>query len=284
MDVREERLILPLLASSLIHVVVIAAASLSFNAQPRFTERDLLRVTVIDFVRPSEEKSTVTEKQTAPAATPARSDAAPQKLRPREPIPNKSAVEPKRPALAAPEPPAVEEPSKPSKRSELPEPSTLPPPSAAPSFISPSLPGSGASDGPGSLSSDSAAGTRPGPGISPGGGFGATSGSRHGSGPAGLDGQPGPIRTNRQARPIETARASYPPMALRMGLEGDVVLKIEVDAEGKVTRAEVVKSAGAGFDDEALKAVKDSRFEPAEQDGKKVAAAFTYIYRFRLRK
>ncbi|HWO40657.1 MAG TPA: energy transducer TonB [Candidatus Eisenbacteria bacterium] len=83
---------------------------------------------------------------------------------------------------------------------------------------------------------------------------------------------------------MQTARASYPPMALRMGLEGDVVLRIEVDAEGNVTRAEVIKSDGAGFDEEALKAVKQSRFEPAEQDGKKVPAEFTYIYRFRLRK
>ena len=38
------------------------------------------------------------------------------------------------------------------------------------------------------------------------------------------------------------------------------------------------------FDDEALKAVKQSRFEPAQKDGKNVLAEFTYIYRFRLRR
>ena len=73
-------------------------------------------------------------------------------------------------------------------------------------------------------------------------------------------------------------------MALRMGLEGDVTLRIEVDTEGKVTRTEIVKSGGAGFDEEALKAVKQARFEPAHKDGKKVPAEFTYIYRFRLKK
>ena len=41
---------------------------------------------------------------------------------------------------------------------------------------------------------------------------------------------------------------------------------------------------GPGFDEEALKAVKQSRFEPAQKDGKNVPAEFTYIYRFRLRK
>jgi protein TonB len=73
-------------------------------------------------------------------------------------------------------------------------------------------------------------------------------------------------------------------MSLRAGLESDVTLKIEVDSHGNVTRAEITKSGGGGFDEEALKAVKQSRFEPAQHDGQPVAAEFTYIYRFRLRR
>ena len=71
-------------------------------------------------------------------------------------------------------------------------------------------------------------------------------------------------------------------MALRMGLEGDVTLRIEIDGEGKVTRAEVIKGGGSGFDEEAVKAVRQSRFEPAQKDGENVPAEFTYVYRFRL--
>ena len=93
-----------------------------------------------------------------------------------------------------------------------------------------------------------------------------------------------PLRTNREAKPLQTVRAAYPPMALRMGMEGDVTLRIEVDADGKVTKVEITKSGGGGFDEEALKAVKQSRFEPAQKDGKNVPAEFTYIYRFRLQK
>jgi protein TonB len=73
-------------------------------------------------------------------------------------------------------------------------------------------------------------------------------------------------------------------MALRMGMESDVTLRIEVDPQGNVTKAEITKSGGAGFDEEALKAVKQSRFEPAQKDGQNVAAEFSYIYRFRLQR
>jgi periplasmic protein TonB len=105
-----------------------------------------------------------------------------------------------------------------------------------------------------------------------------------GSGAPGLPASVPALRTNREAKPLQTARASYPPMALRMGLESDVMLKIEVDSDGKVTKAEIIKSGGAGFDEEALKAVKQSRFEPAQRDGQYVAAEFSYIYRFRLQR
>ena len=73
-------------------------------------------------------------------------------------------------------------------------------------------------------------------------------------------------------------------MALRMGLESDVILRIEVDTAGHVMNAEVIKSGGTGFDEEAVRAVKLSRFEPAQRDGQIVPAEFTYVYRFRLRR
>ena len=93
-----------------------------------------------------------------------------------------------------------------------------------------------------------------------------------------------PLRINREATPVQTVRASYPPMALRMGVEGDVTLRIEIDSEGKVTKADIVKSGGAAFDEEAVKAIKQARFEPANKDGRNIPAEFTYVYRFRLRR
>jgi protein TonB len=146
------------------------------------------------------------------------------------------------------------------------------------------LEGGGSEAGAGSLFGKGDVAVVPGSGTAGGGGGTATSGLGRGSGAPGLSAQTTVLRTNRAAKPIQTARASYPPMALRMGAEGDVTLRIEVDAEGKVIKAEILKSAGLGFDEEALKAVKQSRFEPAQKDGQNVPAEFTYIYRFRLAK
>jgi len=141
----------------------------------------------------------------------------------------------------------------------------------------------GAPAGGSAFSSDSQIGLAAGPGSGEGSGS-AVAGLGRGSGAPGIPAPSGPLRTNRAAKAIQTVHAVYPPMALRMGMESDVTLRIEVDPAGNVTKAEIVKSGGAGFDEEALKAVRQSRFEPAQRDGRGVAAEFTYIYRFRLQR
>lgn len=138
----------------------------------------------------------------------------------------------------------------------------------------------GAPAGASAFSSDSQTGLASGPG----GGGTAVAGLGRGSGAPGVPVPSGPLRSNREAKVIQTVRAVYPPMALRMGMESDVTLRIEVDPAGNVTKADIMKSGGAGFDEEALKAVRQSRFEPAQRDGRGVAAEFTYIYRFRLQR
>jgi protein TonB len=153
----------------------------------------------------------------------------------------------------------------------------------APSFASGArVEGGGSEAGVGNLFGKGDIGVVPGTGTAGGGGGTASSGLGRGSGAPGLPAAP--LRTNREAKPVQTVRAVYPPIALRMGMEGDVTLRIEVDTEGKVTKAEITKSGGAGFDEEALKAVMQSRFEPAQKGGQNVPAEFTYIYRFRLQR
>ena len=142
--------------------------------------------------------------------------------------------------------------------------------------------GGGSDAGAGNLFGTGDIGVVPGTWAAGGGGT-AASGLGRGSGTPGLPAQP-VLRTNREAKPIQIVRAIYPPMALRMGMESDVALRIEVDSQGNVTKAEITKSGGGGFDEEALKAVRQSRFEPAQRDGYNVPAEFTYIYRFRLQR
>jgi protein TonB len=143
--------------------------------------------------------------------------------------------------------------------------------------------GGGAPAGASTFSSQAGSGVTTGSG-SAGGGGSAVAGLGRASIAPGVPAPSGPLRTNHEAKPIQIARAVYPPIALRMGMESDVTLRIEVDPGGAVSKAEIIKSGGAGFDEEALKAVRQSRFEPAHRDGRNVPAEFTYIYRFRLQR
>ncbi len=62
-------------------------------------------------------------------------------------------------------------------------------------------------------------------------------------------------------------RPVYPRMARKLGKQGTVLLRIDLDERGALTSAEVVKKAGNGLDEAALNAVKASRFRPAKQHG-----------------
>ncbi len=77
--------------------------------------------------------------------------------------------------------------------------------------------------------------------------------------------------------------APYPPEAEKAGLEGDVVLQLDIDASGRVTKASVIDPAGHGFDEAAAQAAQKFVFQPARRGGKPVAARINYRYRFALK-
>ena len=61
---------------------------------------------------------------------------------------------------------------------------------------------------------------------------------------------------------------AYPPYSRRLGEEGKVLLRVELDEEGRVDRAAVKTSSGfARLDDAALRAVKAWHCNPARRDG-----------------
>jgi TonB family protein len=67
---------------------------------------------------------------------------------------------------------------------------------------------------------------------------------------------------------------AYPAEALRRGVEGVVVVRVEVDALGSVSGARVVESAGDGsLDASALEAVRSWRFEPGRDGSGRLAAS-----------
>lgn len=67
---------------------------------------------------------------------------------------------------------------------------------------------------------------------------------------------------------------SYPEAARSQGIQGEVVVRYDVSAEGRVANAQVVSAEPAGvFEQAALMAVRGWRFRPGRQKG--VESEFT---------
>jgi len=65
-------------------------------------------------------------------------------------------------------------------------------------------------------------------------------------------------------------RIVYPEIAKRAGVQGRVYVKAFVNENGSVEKVMLVKGIGAGCDEEALRAVKATKFKPGRQRGKPV--------------
>ena len=103
------------------------------------------------------------------------------------------------------------------------------------------------------------------------------------TGPAALDVvevERGP-RAMRQPS-AEELRALYPEEARREGLEADVKLELVVDEEGRVAEVKVLRAAGNGFDEAAVRAARGLAFSPATRGGRPVPVRIPWTLKFRL--
>jgi TonB family protein len=79
------------------------------------------------------------------------------------------------------------------------------------------------------------------------------------------------------------APADYPEEAAEQGIEGEVILRVTIDVDGKVVKAEVHTPGGHGFDEAALAAAPGLLFDPARrEDGTPFQATIKFRYRFEL--
>jgi TonB family protein len=81
---------------------------------------------------------------------------------------------------------------------------------------------------------------------------------------------------------IEFVNATYPPDALKQGIEANVALVLTIDKEGRVTKAESPEPVGNGFDEAAIVAAQQFRFKPATKDDQPIATRIRYLYKFTL--
>lgn len=73
----------------------------------------------------------------------------------------------------------------------------------------------------------------------------------------------------------------YPPLSRRLGEEGKVVLRVELDAQGGVSVAQIATASGfARLDEAALAAVRTWRCNPARRDGQPVRAVALQPFKF----
>jgi TonB family protein len=80
----------------------------------------------------------------------------------------------------------------------------------------------------------------------------------------------------------EYIEAPYPPEAEAAGLTGEVGLLVTLSPEGAVDAVEVSTPAGHGFDEAAVEAVKQMRFNPARTAEGPIGVVFEFKYAFTL--
>jgi TonB family protein len=81
----------------------------------------------------------------------------------------------------------------------------------------------------------------------------------------------------------EVASPNYTAEAKKKKIEGTVTLEIVVDHKGDVVAAKVLKGLGYGLDENAILAVKEWKYKPAEKDGNPVAVKMEVTVDFYVR-
>jgi TonB family protein len=74
----------------------------------------------------------------------------------------------------------------------------------------------------------------------------------------------------------------YPSIAQRAGVQGRVFLQFVVQPDGSTSDVIVTRGIGAGCDEEAIRVVREARFVPGVQDGKRIPVKMSIPITFKL--
>ncbi|HYE95389.1 MAG TPA: energy transducer TonB, partial [Rubricoccaceae bacterium] len=85
-----------------------------------------------------------------------------------------------------------------------------------------------------------------------------------------------------QATPINQPQPEYPDFARRAGVEGQVIVRAWVTAEGAVREVQLLRGVHGLLDQAALDAVRRWTFSPARQNNRAVAVWVAVPITFRL--
>jgi|GEM_PF-1980283 len=79
---------------------------------------------------------------------------------------------------------------------------------------------------------------------------------------------------------LKEVKPKYPEEARRFGIEGSVILILEIDEKGNVSSATIVKKMGYGMDEAALQAAHLLKFSPAFAGNTPVRVKIKYTFTF----
>jgi len=197
-------------------------------------------------------------------------------------------LKPPPPPVRPPEPEPPPEPKEPPKpravRAVQPDVPPAPPPPAEPPPQQPTAPDPGGAP---TVSMPDIAPAATGVAVAPGprntgkigrGGTGTGTGSGAGAG-SGAEPPPAPIsiaaiKTPARAKGDYDYTKDYPDEARRLGVEGDIRVRLTVDDKGKVKAAMLLNRLGHGLDELALARAKAIEFEPARDTDDRPVSSF----------
>lgn len=85
---------------------------------------------------------------------------------------------------------------------------------------------------------------------------------------------------DQKPQPVYQIPPKYPSALRRQGISGEVKIELVVDANGRVVNPRVVSSSNRAFEDPAMDAVKQWKFEPGKRGGEAVPFKMLVPIRF----
>lgn len=93
----------------------------------------------------------------------------------------------------------------------------------------------------------------------------------------------GAVGATGKAQVLGEIKPPYPVASRKLGEQGSVIVKVQVNAEGTVTQAKIIQSSGfSRLDQAAQTAVKNARFQPQRLNNTPVASEGNFTFKFSL--
>jgi periplasmic protein TonB len=91
------------------------------------------------------------------------------------------------------------------------------------------------------------------------------------------------VAVDNQAEIVKRSPATYPELASKARIEGNVYLKVLIDKDGKAKKAVVFKTDADVFNEAAIESAMKSTYKAATSDGNPVAFWLVVPYSFKLK-